>query len=118
MVVKPVNNEEKRCSKGFHLIYFHELMETDRKEFFGWTRMWPHEFRNLYELVRPRLLKRSRCRSLHPEAGFDPVVSIGYFMPFIYILLLIQYVSLMCILFYFYFDQVPSSWGQHVFKKG
>ncbi|XP_011858743.1 PREDICTED: putative nuclease HARBI1 [Vollenhovia emeryi] len=29
--------------------------------------MWPYQFKSLYKLVRPRLLKRSRRRSLHPE---------------------------------------------------
>ncbi|XP_018370100.1 PREDICTED: uncharacterized protein LOC108765753 [Trachymyrmex cornetzi] len=29
--------------------------------------MWPYLFKNLYKLVRPRLLKRSRRRPLHPE---------------------------------------------------
>lgn len=65
--VRPVNSEKNRHSKGFHLTYFRELMKTDHEEFFNWTRMWPHQFRNLYELVHPRLLKRSYRRSLHPE---------------------------------------------------
>jgi len=65
--VRPINNEKKRRAKGFHLTYFRELIETDHEEFFNWTRMWPHQFRDLYKLVRSRLLKRSRRRSLHPE---------------------------------------------------
>lgn len=64
--VRPVNSEERRRSQGFHLTYFRELMETDHEQFFDWTRMWPQQFRNLYELVRPRLLKRSRRRPLNP----------------------------------------------------
>lgn len=62
--VQSVNSEEKQCPEG--LSYFRELMETDHEEFFNWTRMSPHQFRNLYKLVRHRLLKRSH-RSIHPE---------------------------------------------------
>jgi len=48
----------------------------DHQEFFVWIRIWPHQFRNLYELVHPRLSqKRVAVVTSGMEAGFDPIVN-------------------------------------------
>lgn len=60
--VRPLNHFEKHRNVGFHMTLFKEISLTDHEQFFMYTRMWPHMFRDLLIRVRPFLQKRGPRR--------------------------------------------------------
>lgn len=62
--------DQSRNTHGFQLTRFRELKVSNQEEFYLYTRMFPHIFDRLLNLVRPVLLKnvsRGRRRPLDPE---------------------------------------------------
>nr|CAH7714787.1 unnamed protein product [Callosobruchus chinensis] len=63
--VRPIFQE--RNQKGAFVNLFHHMKTSDHEMFFKYTRMFPEQFDQLLNLVKPKLLKRSRREYLSPE---------------------------------------------------
>ena len=63
--VRPINR--RRQQTGSYANLFREMKETDHEEFFEFTRMLPHKFDQLLEMVKPHLQFRSRRKPLPTE---------------------------------------------------
>lgn len=65
--VKPHLFSEIRNNVGAHAKLFTYFRTSDHDEFFEMTRMSVHQFDHLHELLKPKLLKRSRREPLPTE---------------------------------------------------
>ncbi|VEN53414.1 unnamed protein product [Callosobruchus maculatus] len=63
--VRPMFQE--RNQKGAFVNLFHHMKTNDHEMFFKYTRMLPDQFDHLLNLLKPKLLKRSRREFLSPE---------------------------------------------------
>lgn len=98
--VRPINRH--RNVHGFHLTLFREMKNTDHEEFYVYTRMFPHSFNRLLNLVRPILFKkvlRGRRLPLHPELKLALTLSYVYLVLDLYFCLCILHCSYLIITF-------------------
>nr|CAI5852262.1 unnamed protein product [Callosobruchus analis] len=58
---------QERTQKGAFTNLFNHMKTQDHEMFFKYTRMLPEQFGQLLDLLKPKLLKRSRRECLSPE---------------------------------------------------